>query len=158
MRIIKLNKGYEALLDDEDYDRLYKYTWYVQIKANNKYARTSIYLGGRIKLLSMHVAVMNGRGIDHIDNNGLNNQKNNLRFATNRQNQQNMAGVWGRIPYKGVFYIGARRKYTARIATNGKQKHLGYFFDPKNAAKAYDRAALKYFGEFAKTNAMLGLI
>jgi len=92
--------------------------------------------------------------IDHVDGNGLNNQKANLRVASHaencanrRINRNNTSG------FKGV--SKNKERWQAYIRVAYRQIHLGYFDTPEEAAEAYDRAAIAYFGEFAKTNKML---
>ncbi|MFA6118161.1 MAG: HNH endonuclease [Sphingomonas sp.] len=91
--------------------------------------------------------------IDHINGNGLDNRRSNLRGATQRQNLQNAGRrVDNTSGFKGVYYSQASKKWAAQIRYEGKQKYLGLFHDARDAAKAYNAAALKYFGAFARLN------
>ena len=95
----------------------------------------------------------NKRCVDHIDGNRTNNHYENLRWATHSENgrnqkiQTNTSSV-----YKGVSFYKPLQKWTARFKPDGKQKHLGYFTDEREAAKTYNAAALEHFGAFAKPN------
>jgi len=95
--------------------------------------------------------------IDHIDKNGINNRIDNLRRATHRENMCNRS-MKGTVPYKGVGYRAERSRFIARITVHGKTRRAGSFTDPVSAARAYDRAALEYHGEYAATNVKLGLL
>jgi len=105
----------------------------------------------------MHREIINveeGKVVDHINHNGLDNRKVNLRPATIAQNG------WNRKPktkncsskYKGVWWDKQLKKYRAQIWFNGNRLHLGYFKNQIDAAKAYDKAAKKYHGQFASPN------
>lgn len=110
----------------------------------------------------MHRIIMNakpGEIVDHINGNGLDNRKKNLRIVSKSQNSSNSKlNCNSSSGYKGVHKRSDCGKWQARIQVNKKTIHLGYREDPKEAAKLYDEAAIKYFGEYAKTNASLGLI
>ena len=94
-----------------------------------------------------------GEIIDHINGDTRDNRRENLRVAMSVDNQRNM-----RIPkhnttgYKGVCFVKERKKYKAQISLHDRSKHIGYFNDPEEAARAYDEAARFYFGEFACVN------
>ena len=91
--------------------------------------------------------------IDHINHNGIDNRKANLRVATRAQNNRHTKKrIKSRSKYKGIYFDRRDRVWYARITTNGKTKHLGSFKDEIEAAKAYDEAARKYHGEFAGLN------
>ena len=92
--------------------------------------------------------------VDHINHNGLDNRKANLRFATPADNAR-----YARYPkintsskYRGVWYNKQTRKWRATIVVNRKRKQIGYFHNEINAARAYDQAAQKYYREFAILN------
>ena len=100
----------------------------------------------------MHREIMNtskGLQVDHIDHNGLNNQRSNLRNCTASQNRMNKICT-SRSGYKGVSLNEGLIQ--SRIKINGNTRHLGYFKTKELAAKAYDIAAKKYQGEFANLN------
>jgi len=91
--------------------------------------------------------------VDHRDHNGLNNQRCNLRQATNQQNSRHQRKtIRNTSGFKGVSWVKYKCKWSARIWTSDKRVFLGYFNDKVAAAKAYDRAAKKYHGKFALTN------
>jgi hypothetical protein len=160
LREIQLTKGYVAQVDDEDFDRLNARCWRVRLRKGRPHEVSS---GHDYSL--MHREVLKaGPGdpeIDHKDGNPLNNQKSNLRFATDLQQLWN-SGVRSdsrHSSYKGVQTNGPKRRtpWRARIKVlqpNGKSRciHLGSFTDEIQAARAYDAAAVKHFGVFARVN------
>lgn len=149
MREIPLANGRGvALVDDEDYDRLMQHSWYLQ---SGRYAAATF--GNRGHL--MHRVILGNPDmphIDHIDGNGLNNQKSNLRACTASQNQHNRRPKNNRRSrYKGVTVRG-QRAFCAEIRLDGRSTHLGYFRTEEEAARAYDETARERFGEFARLN------
>jgi len=152
---IPLTKGKFAIVDDEDFEWLNQWVWHAEKSGNTFYAVRNKTIGYKRKtVLKMHRVIMNtpeGMETDHIDMDGLNNQKSNLRNATKAQNRKNrIVQRNNHTGYKGVGKDG--RYYRARIKVNGKTKLLGYFVTAKEAAWAYDEAAAKYHGEYARLN------
>jgi len=163
MKEISLSQDKIAFVDDEDYERVSQYKWHVKKPKNSRtyYAIREFYLDGERTTQSMHNFIMNtpeGVEIDHKEHDGLNNQKNGLRIVTHKQNLQNQQKPLtykGKPPsskYKGVCWDKQRKKWQAHIKVNRKKIHLGRFDAEIEAAKVYDSAAIKYFGEFAKLN------
>ena len=160
MKKIKLmNKKY-ALVDDEDFDFLNQFRWYAH-RDNRRngvmdYVDRNWRRGGKSFHERMHRVIMKapkGILIDHIDMNPLNNQKSNLRRATQSQNMMNRGAQKNSSSlFKGVFWSLWASKWRAQIVSNKKSIHLGYFNSKKEAALAYNKAADEYFGEFAKLN------
>ena len=155
MNQVKLyrNRGV-ALVDNEDFEIVSRYKWSLQKNRGASYAQAKIKIRGKWGNILMHRMILKakkGQEIDHQDGDGLNNQKTNLRFCTNSQNQMNKKG-WGGSKYKGVCWHKPSKKWGVYIKVNDKQIHLGLFDSEIDAAKAYDKAAIKYFEEFARTN------
>lgn len=158
LREIKLTKGCVALVDDEDYEYLNQWKWHTQLNSRTDavYASRDIRINGVSKKVLMHRQIMGVSDpeilIDHIDHNGLNNTKANLRPCTKRQNQKNMSSHKGSSSkFVGVSWRPNRNKFRARIF-DGKEISLGHFDSEIEAAKAYNEAALRIHGEFANLN------
>jgi hypothetical protein len=150
-REIKLTQGKVALVDDEDYELVSKYKWHAhRTWSGHWYAKTNS------GALTMHRLIMRPQvdeEIDHIDGNGLNNQRANLRVCQSWQNKGNSEKSPGKSSkYKGVCWDKSRNKWIVHIHRENKQFFLGRFDDEREAAQAYDRAAKEHFGEFARTN------
>lgn len=159
LKEIKLTQGKVAIVDDDDYDELTKHSWqaYWSKKGKRFYARRTFRVNGERKVSSMHRQILGltDRKIkcDHKDNDGLNNQRSNLRSATSQQNSFNRKKNLGcSSKYKGVTWVNDRNKWRAYIIIDGKQKYLGIFSDEIEAAKIYNENAKKYFGIFASLN------
>lgn len=150
---IKLNKRYIALVDDEDFERVNKYRWFYH---HNGYARLTTKIGKEKKQINMHRFILNApinMEVDHINHNGLDNRRCNLRLCTHIQNQQNSKKRLNtKYKYKCVYFDKDKNKWRVRMKVNRKQIYIGYFESELEGAKAYNNAAIKYFGEFAKLN------
>jgi len=153
MKEIELTRGKKALVDDEDYDWLNAKKWYAEKFTHTYYARKR----ENNILISMQNIILNVSSplrVDHIDGNGLNNQRSNLRIATHRQNMINI-GKRRKNPtskYKGVSFDKSRNKWTASMGVNYKCISLGRYNTEEEAAIAYNEAAKKTHGEFARLN------
>jgi len=150
MKQIQLTKGYVALVDDEDFEFCSKINWRVLIQQKRRYAYDANCNA------SMHLFIMNtpkGMVIDHIDGNGLNNQKSNLRICTQKQNSRNRGkSSNNKSGYKGVSRIKSSKKipkWVAQIFVDRKNIYLGSFLTKEQAYKKYCEAAIFYHKEFA---------
>lgn len=132
---------YVAFVDDEDYGLVAEYKWFAKIKlwSSTTYALASI-PGTTIQMHTLILGKRDGLEIDHINRNGLDNRKTNLRFCTHADNLRN-EGPRGLNIYKGVSYMKHNNKWRARITTSEGRKHLGVFATAKEAALAYNEAA-----------------
>jgi len=152
IRHISLTKNRFAIVDEQDYERLARFKWCVSCTGRKKlYACRMV---GR-SVVRMHSEIMQapkGMVVDHIDGNGLNNCRTNLRICTYSQNLCNRRKYAGATPYKGVFHRKDRDKYYAKIKFEGKDHYLGLYDDPIEAAKAYDRKARELHGPYARLN------
>jgi hypothetical protein len=157
-RRIPLTQGKFAIVDPEDYDRLAKHKWQASRFPRSDYATRFVTIGyRRQKHIQMHRVIMNvrpGQFIDHINHNGLDNRKTNLRLATRAQNSWNKRKQRGNhsSKFKGVSWFIREKNWQARIQSNGTKFFLGSFKKEIDAAKAYDNAAKKYYGDFASLN------
>lgn len=161
---VALNKELFTLIDDEDFDLVSKYTWHAKLSygTGDYYANATVYTNGKPRKLIMHRLIMgldfyDGKVVDHIDHDTLNNQKHNLRVCSYANNVRNMnLRKSNSSGFKGVCKTKPSG-WKAYIRVNYKRINLGVFQSIIDAAKAYDAATLKYFGEFAATNKMMGL-
>lgn len=154
MKEIPLTQGKVALVDDADYERVIKYKWNARRFKYTYYAWHTLGRGGRS--IALHRFVMDakpGEFVDHIDHDGLNCTRANLRICTRTQNARNRKiRIDSRTGYKGVSFSKNSGKWKASISNNNKRLYLGSFSDPLLAARAYDDMARKLFGNFAMTN------
>jgi hypothetical protein len=146
------------IIDDEDHNKIKNYIWHVAPSKNgySLYAKTGILKNGKRSILKMHRLLMNfpeNKIVDHINTNSLDNRKENLRICTNQENQMNgTKRMNGTSKYKGVYFDKSRNKFVANIMKDGKKVFTKRFDTEDQAAIAYNIAALKYFGEFARPN------
>ena len=157
MKEIILTKGQVALVDDGDFEWLNQWKWFAKKDMHTHYAGRTDYANGK-RLVLMHRLIL---GLsdpeikgEHRDNNGLNNQRSNLRTATQAQNASN---VWSyrnsTSGYLGVsLNTGRGKNWRVQIKKHGVVRHLGYYDNEIEAAKQYDKASIELHGEFGKVN------
>lgn len=148
--------GHAILVDPEDYQRLSQYKWYVLHSGRRSYAIRNAVIDGKHTTVSMHREILGfpkDRQIDHINRNGLDNRRENLRVVGPTENcinrdysRRNKSG------YRGVSWYEPLGKWRAKVTTNNKSRHLGYFADLEEAARAYDQAAIAHHGPLAQLN------
>lgn len=154
--VIPLTKGKLALVDVDDMSRLTEHNWCATFKRGAWRAQRKVASGGTRTHIYMHREILCLRGpecVDHIDGNGLNNQKSNLRLCTNAQNRQNQkTPCTNTSGMKGVSWDKKKGRWRAHIGIYGQCKFLGYFGDTLAAGLAYNNAATVLYGEFARLN------
>lgn len=158
----KVAAGRVALVDDEDYDLVMQYRWSVREREQGgnrrplgPYAWTYVPASGARKRGSstMHNLIMGIVGVDHVNHNTLDNQRTNLRPATqgeNTGNKRKRAGTSSQ--YKGVSWHKRSERWRATIKVGGRGRHIGAYANETDAARAYDAAARAAYGEFACVN------
>lgn len=157
MKEIPLSQEMIALIDDSDYELIAAYKWYAAHAYDDLYYAVTNRQSKPKRQIRMHRLILdapNGYLVDHIDGNGLNNQRVNLRLATRSQNKANQhrRNSSNTSKYKGVSWYKTRNCWRSQIKVGGKKLGLGYFSSEEEAAHAYDQAAIKYFGEFSNLN------
>lgn len=140
-----LSNGQKALVSPESIPELKKYTWCL---SGNGYAMTRSCAQG-ISMQRLLTNAKTGDIVDHIDRNPLNNTLDNLRICTKRENAINTkTRSDNSVGYRGVSQVKTTGRYRAYICINGKQKHLGMYESPEEAAAQYEKAAKKLYGDF----------
>lgn len=141
---VPLSKGYHTIIDPEDFPRISARRW--------SYSKGYAW---NFRVSALHRLILNtedGFSTDHINGNGLDNRKQNLRQVTHQQNICNQRSITGASKYKGVNFSKAANKWEARISVNGKRKALGCFKTEIEAAQEYDKAAIEMHGQYARLN------
>jgi len=157
MKEIKLTQGQFSIVDDDMFEDLNQFKWHADKDGNTFYAKRNACNNGKWKKVLMHREILGliDRNIhcDHINHNGLDNRKINLRKCSGTQNRRNQIPLSGcSSKYKGVSWRKTYKKWVAIITVDRKRIHLGSFVNEIEAANAYDKAAKVHHKEFAYTN------
>ena len=154
VKSIPLTKGYQAIVDEEDYGRIAVFKWRTVPSLHTEYASRTRQENGKVYNILMHRFILNIYDpkifVDHKNGNGLDNTKENLRIATRNQNMRNLTRTRANNSsgYRGVSFEKQTGKWLAYIYVNGKQKKLGRHENVLDAALAFDVAAQELFGDF----------
>ncbi len=154
MKKIFLSNGQVSLVSDIDHIFLAGFYWSINGSINSSGYATA-WVDGKTQLMHRIIAKrmkldLKDKEVDHINNNKLDNRRENLRAATRSQNNMNRISMNNMSGYKGVSWHKKKQKWFARIYVDQQQIHLGYFNTPKAAHQAYIAAAKQFYGEFAK--------
>lgn len=151
-KTIKLQKGLVAIIDDCDYQRVSEKKWSA-MKRGRQYRVISVPQHGE-KQVYLHRFILNakpGQMVDHVNGDGLDNRRNNIRFCSPSQNMMNRGKTnKNSSGYKGVSCY--RKRWQAQITKDGVRYDLGVYDTKEEAARAYDRAAINIHGSFCRTN------
>jgi len=150
---IPLTRGKVALIDIEDYERVSQYRWYANLFSENWYAATKG-LDHKTTIM-LHRFILNPKPeeeIDHINHNGLDDRRCNMRIATHQQNMMNIEKIYGSSKYKGVCWDKRINSWRCEIGSRINRVWIGRFFNEEDAARAYDKKAKELYGDFAVLN------
>jgi hypothetical protein len=151
--LIPLTRGLFATVDAADAEAVRSLKWYATTPRGRVYYAVHDLPSGRgVYMHRWLLDAPSNMTVDHVDLNGLNNQRSNLRLETRSQNQFNTGSRGGTSRFKGVSFCKQTGRWKTQIASHGKRWELGRFKDEEAAARAYDRAALELHGEFARLN------
>jgi hypothetical protein len=155
---VPLTKGLEAVIDASDVDLVEGFKWFARIKkgATSYAVRRATDSDGRNLDVYMHRVIAQTPtefDTDHVDGNGLNNRRSNLRYATKSQNMHNMRKRRDNTSgFKGVSWHKSSEKWMARIRLNGEQHHIGSFTTLQAAHEAYSQVSSRMHGEYARAS------
>jgi hypothetical protein len=151
---VPLTQGHEAVIDAADVPLVARWNWCAKRQRNVIYAKRKATLLNGTREVRMHRVIMGeplGLEVDHIDGDGLNNRRSNLRAVTGQQNSRNARVRRDNTTgFKGVSCIKPDQKWRATINVDGKRVWLGCFNTPESAHAAYCAASKKYHGDFGR--------
>jgi hypothetical protein len=154
IELVNLSKGKFAIIDIEESDLVNQYKWCINDKQNNNYAIATKVIDNIRHSKRMHRVIMRVTDpsiiIDHINHNGLDNRRCNLRITTHQKvTVQSQVSNNKNTKHKGISFHKPSNKWRARISINGKTTYLGYYINEIEAAYAYEKKAIELYGEFA---------
>lgn len=155
---VPLTQGKIAIIDDEDAERILAYKWFAAWHGPSKiwYAHRSERIDGKGQTVRMHRFILNAPSrlqVDHINRDGLDNRRSNLRLATHAQNQRNrLSALANTLGFRGVRELPRGGAFSAHIKVDGEAIRIAPFKTAEDAARAYDLLAKHYHGEFATLN------
>lgn len=156
MKEIKLTQGKVAIVDDDVYERENGRKWHAFRGGNGIWYASRKSSFPKQKTILLHREIMNAppdMQVDHINRNGLDCRRENMRLCSHIENQYNKdTYLNNKSGYKGIRWHKRDKRWQARITVDRKVIHIGYFVTAEEAARAYDEAARKHHGRFAKTN------
>lgn len=150
MKNITLTNGGCSLVSDEDFDEVSKYKWYRKRGENKR--EDAVRTTDGVKMSRFIMNPPKDMVVDHADGNTLNNMRENLRICTQAENGRNSLIKTNTSGMRGVHWHKGAKKWVAKISVDYERKFLGYFDSLGDAGRAYNEAAKKYHGEFAKLN------
>lgn len=161
MSTIPLTRGHVAIVDDAVFEHLSQWKWFTHT-SEQAYACRKIRVDARDggwaqRTMFMHRQILGlGLGripeVDHWNGNKLDNRRTNLRICTTSQNAANTQKPGGTSKYRGVSWESSRKKWRAQVMKDKRNIHVGRYDSEEDAARAYDEAAARMFGEFARRN------
>lgn len=151
MREVPITLGYVALVDDDDYEAVSRFNWNAAVKQHTVYARGWVD-GGRVTMHRLLAGARKGQTVDHVDGNGLNNQRANLRICSAAENARNVRRRVGASGHRGVSLDPKSGRWSAHVRVDGKLRHLGRFDDPLLAAQAASQARSMLHGAYANNS------
>jgi len=159
---LELTQGKTALIDECDLPLVSQYSWHAVYRKPCWYAASSSLRRKTGQALYLHRLIMDAKPDEHVDHkngNGLDCRRENMRICTNAQNRMNNHSRTGKSAFKGVWFSAknANRQWRANISVGDKTVHLGGYETEAEAARAYNAAALKHYGEFACLNEIPGM-
>jgi len=150
--VVHLTQGKVAVCDEADRNRIELFRWCAVLTTRPR-TRNECWYARNNAVGYLHQFLTGFRRTDHINGDGLDNRRSNLREVTHKQNLANQRlSSANKSGYRGVSWFPRDSKWTAHIKVNGRAKNLGYFTDPADAARAYDRAAIAAWGPHARLN------
>jgi hypothetical protein len=145
--------NHEVIIDYDDFEKIKNYRWHLHAHHSGEFY-CSTFINRKIhKMQHLLIKKQNSQQIDHINGNKLDNRKCNLRICTNKENAKNKKlNINNKTGYKGTHFDKDSGKYLAQIVCNYKRIYIGRYEKLIDAALAYNAAAIKYHGEFARLN------